>query len=73
MERVPFSGSAVLKGVRTCADPRKLRLGQSHIVCMALDSGCTASRLLRRGVNSLPSTQCLEHNLPKFAGQGIGR
>ena len=42
MERVPFSGSAVLKGVRTCADPRKLRLGQSHIVCMALDSGCTA-------------------------------
>ena len=42
MERVPFSGSAVLKGVRTRVDPRKLRLGQSHILCMALDSGCTA-------------------------------
>ena len=41
MEREPFSGSAVLKGVRTCADPRKLQLGQAHKVCMALDSGCT--------------------------------
>ena len=39
MERVPFSGSAVLKGVRTCADPRKLQLGQAHIVCTGFRLG----------------------------------
>ena len=32
----------MLKGVRTCADPRKLQLGQAHKVCRALASGCTA-------------------------------
>ena len=71
MERVPFSGSAVLKGVRTCADPRKLQLGQAQKVCMALDSGCTTHwkdgglLLVRSDSSGLPrftqaggSTQC---------------
>ena len=60
MERVPFSGSAVLKGVRTCADPRKLQLGQAHIVCTGFRLGVhhpletDGLWLVRSGSSGLP-------------------